>query len=199
MRRSAAARSSPDTSAYSASICGETDSGVTGIPGTLCDEHRVIFVAASGQVRFGGNTRTTTRHSKLPLHRGPQRGSANLSYPDATGYRFQALGRRGVRAAGAGRPGVPARPGPAGCPRAGRVAPGRDHSGLLAQPPPTPEPPSIAFPRTADQSSACLLPGFRSTPAGPVLCEQLRVLGSQSGVPRDRLAAFSGVMLGACS
>ena len=37
----------------------------------------------------------------------------------------------GVRAAGAGRPEVPARPGPASCPRAGRAAPGRDYSGAF--------------------------------------------------------------------
>lgn len=40
-----------------------------------------------------------------------------------------AAGSRGVRAAGTGRPEVPARPGPAGCPRAGRAAPGRARSG----------------------------------------------------------------------
>jgi hypothetical protein len=37
----------------------------------------------------------------------------------------------GVRAAGAGRLEVPARPGPASCPRAGRAAPGRDYSGAF--------------------------------------------------------------------
>jgi hypothetical protein len=47
--------------------------------------------------------------------------------PSQVSYRHR--GSRGVRAAGAGRPEVPARPGPAGCPRAGRAAPGRDHSG----------------------------------------------------------------------
>jgi len=30
------------------SICGETGSAVTGNPGTPCDEHRAIFVAAAG-------------------------------------------------------------------------------------------------------------------------------------------------------
>jgi hypothetical protein len=47
--------------------------------------------------------------------------------PSQVSYRHR--GSRGVRAAGAGRPEVPARPGPAGCPRAGRAAPGRARSG----------------------------------------------------------------------
>ena len=65
-----------------------------------------------------------------------------------------------VRAAGAGRPEVPARPGPASCPRAGRAAPRAGLlRGLLGQPPPTPKPPSTAFPRTADQSPSLPIAG----------------------------------------
>jgi len=46
----------PERANRTDSICGETDSAVTGNPSTLCDEYRVIFVAASGQVRFGDNS-----------------------------------------------------------------------------------------------------------------------------------------------
>ena len=49
----------------------------------------------------------------------------------ASTARLPAPVSRGVRAAGAGRPEVPARPGPASCPRAGRAAPGRDYSGAF--------------------------------------------------------------------
>lgn len=71
---------------------GETGSAVTANPGTLCDEHRVTFLAASGQVRFGDNLTPTTRcHSERSLHRGLQRGSANSSHPNTTGYQLSAV------------------------------------------------------------------------------------------------------------
>jgi hypothetical protein len=55
--------------------CGETGSAATGNPGTLCDEHRVIFVAVSGwQIPMAAHTRTTRRRSRRSLHRRPQRG-----------------------------------------------------------------------------------------------------------------------------
>ena len=65
---------------------------------------------------------------------GPGKPPAGLdqltehALPGGRGLLCGAGSGRGVRAAGAGRPEVPARPGPASCPRAGRAAPGRDYS-----------------------------------------------------------------------
>jgi hypothetical protein len=64
-----------DTQLGTCARFGETGSAATGNPGTLWDEHRVIFVAVSGwQIPMAAHTRTTRRHSRRSLHRRPQRG-----------------------------------------------------------------------------------------------------------------------------
>jgi hypothetical protein len=59
-------------------ICGETGSAVTGNPGTLCDEHRAIFVAAAG--------------SDGRPHSNDETWPPNSSHPDTTGYQLSELG-----------------------------------------------------------------------------------------------------------
>ena len=54
--------------------CSETGSAVTGNPGTPCDEHRAIFVAAAGS---GGRP-----------HSNDEMRPPNSSHPNTTGYQL---------------------------------------------------------------------------------------------------------------
>ena len=56
-------------------ICGETGSAVTGNPGTPCDEHRAIFVAAAG--------------SDGRPHSNDETRPPDSSHPDTTGYQLR--------------------------------------------------------------------------------------------------------------
>ena len=103
----------------------------------------------------------------------------------ASTARLPAPVSRGVRAAGAGRPEVPARPGPASCPRAGRAAPGRDYSEAFRDNRPR-RPSRHQQPSRGPltRAPACLLPGSGVLRPDPDCASS---------------SAFSGVMLGACS